>query len=96
MAAFAYQLARLIGPFHGISPLRDVPAALRLASGPKPPRLARLIGEGSPPVNVTSQLFAGILYTVGVAAHPNKGDGPGQNATAIRQRLSAPKTIDVM
>lgn len=70
MAALAYQFARLIGPFHGESPLRDIPAALRLASGPKPPRLARLISEGSPPVNVTSQPFAGILYAIGDAVHP--------------------------
>ena len=85
MAAFAYQFARLIGPFHGISPLRDMPAALHLPGGPKPPRLARLISEGAPPVNVTSQLFAGILYAIGGAFHP-KGIDPA--------RMPQPSTKD--
>jgi hypothetical protein len=71
------------------------PAALRLASGHKPPRLARLISEGSPPVNVTCQPFAGIFVRHWRRSSP-LGQRTGQDATAIRQRLSTPKPIDVM
>src|SRR5437763_8807849 len=54
VAALAYELARLIGPFHG---------CLRCAAyrGDKPPRLRRLIREGSWPVNVTYPRFSAIL-----------------------------------